>query len=65
MGGFYTGQMTSNIPLSQMVMIYGLGFVLHLICGTCLGVIIAYGQKHPSVLTSDDSLVTKEQRILS
>ena len=34
-----------DMALSEMTMIFGLGFVLHLIWGTGLGVIISYGQQ--------------------
>ncbi len=42
---FYLMSVILAIPQSQMIMMYGLGFVLHLIWGTCLGTIIAFGQK--------------------
>jgi hypothetical protein len=41
---FYLMSVILTIPPSEMLPIYGLGFVLHLIWGTCLGWIICYGQ---------------------
>jgi hypothetical protein len=41
---FYLMSIIMDIPQSQMVMMYGLGFVLHLIWGTCLGSIISFSQ---------------------
>jgi hypothetical protein len=42
---FYFMSVIMNIPLSDMLMIYGLGFILHLIWGSCLGSIICYGSR--------------------
>jgi hypothetical protein len=42
---FYLMSVIMNIPQSEMVMIYALGFVLHLIWGTCFGLMLTYGQR--------------------
>ena len=57
---FYLMSIIMDIPQSQMVMMYALGFVLHLIWGTCLGTIIAHSQ-HSRIPTSDYPLIAGEQ----
>jgi hypothetical protein len=49
---FYLMSVIMHIPQSDMVMMYGLGFILHLIWGTCLGTIIRYGQKRSNTIES-------------
>jgi hypothetical protein len=43
---FYLMSLILNIPQSDMLIMYGLGFILHLMWGTLLGLIISYGQHH-------------------
>lgn len=45
---FYLMSLILNIPQSEMMLIYVLGFILHTIWGTSLGVIICYGNKRKS-----------------
>jgi hypothetical protein len=42
---FYLMSVIMKIPMSEMIMIYGLGFVLHLIWGVCFGIILTFGQR--------------------
>jgi hypothetical protein len=42
---FYLMSLILNIPQSEMIIMYGLGIFLHTIWGTCLGLIISFGQK--------------------
>jgi hypothetical protein len=42
---FYLMSLILNIPQSEMMIMYGLGIFLHTIWGTCLGLIISFGQK--------------------
>jgi len=43
---FYLTSVIMKIPQSEMVTMYELCFILHLIWGACLGLIISYGQQH-------------------
>lgn len=43
---FYLMSVIMKIPQSEMVFMYGMCFLLHLIWGACLGLIISYGQQH-------------------
>jgi hypothetical protein len=43
---FYLMSVIMKIPQSEMVIMYGLCFILHLIWGVCLGIIISYCQQH-------------------
>jgi hypothetical protein len=42
---FYLMSLILDIPQSEMLIIYGLGFILHTIWGTTFGVIITFGQR--------------------
>jgi hypothetical protein len=57
---FYLMSLIMGIPQSQMVMIYALGFVLHLIWGSCLGAIISYSQLH-RIPKSHPMFIAREQ----
>jgi hypothetical protein len=46
---FYLMSVIMKIPLSGMVTMYELCFILHLIWGACLGLIISYGQQHKAL----------------
>jgi hypothetical protein len=45
---FYLMSLILNIPQSDMMIMYGLGFFLHVIWGTCLGLILCFGQQKTS-----------------
>lgn len=57
---FYLMSLILNIPQSEMLVMYGLGFILHLIWGTCLGVIISFGQ-HRHKPVPEEPVFAKEQ----
>jgi hypothetical protein len=42
---FYLMSLILNIPQSEMMIMYGLGLFLHTIWGTCLGLILSFGQR--------------------
>ena len=46
---FYLMSVIMKIPQSEMVFMYGLCFILHLIWGVCLGLIISYCQQHKAM----------------
>ena len=48
-GLFYLMSVIMKIPQSEMVMMYEMCFILHLIWGVCLGLIISYCQRHKSL----------------
>jgi hypothetical protein len=43
---FYLMSVIMKIPQSEMMFMYGMCFILHLIWGACLGSIISYCQQH-------------------
>jgi hypothetical protein len=48
-GLFYLMSVIMMIPQSEMVFMYELCFILHLIWGTTLGLMISYGQQHKAL----------------
>ena len=47
---FYLMSVIMKIPQSEMVTMYELCFILHLIWGVCLGLIISYCQQHKALV---------------
>jgi len=47
---FYLMSVIMKIPQSEMVTMYELCFILHLIWGVCLGLIISYCQQHKAAV---------------
>jgi len=43
---FYLMSVIMQIPKSEMMFMYGMCFILHLIWGVCLGFVISYCQQH-------------------
>ena len=42
---FFLMSLILQIPQSEMLVMYGLGFILHLIWGSCLGLIVCLGRR--------------------
>jgi hypothetical protein len=57
---FYLMSLILNIPQSEMMLMYGLGFFLHVIWGICLGVILYFGQRKNVAASDHSSIFGKE-----
>jgi hypothetical protein len=57
---FYLMSLILNIPQSEMIIMYGLGFFLHVIWGTCLGLILSFGQRKNVPIPDNSAAFGKE-----